>query len=276
MEGPGKMTAEISHIDSFMVDLDGTTYLGDSLIAGAADFYHAAVAAGKKVLYLTNNSSRSPARYHEKLRTLGIPVREGEVFTSGEATISYLEKRPYRSIFPLATADFRTMMAQAGFDVTNEMQTRAGSRPDCVVLGYDTELTYEKLKRACLLLIEGAAFVASHPDAVCPTDEGPVPDAGSMLPMIEAATNRRPEIIVGKPNPLMLELALKRMNAAAGTAAMVGDRLSTDIAMAADFGITSVLVLTGGTTRAEAAEFPRKIDHIFTSIADMVPLLRQR
>lgn len=259
----------IREIEGFMVDLDGTVYLDDQLLPGADDFYRAARAGGKRVLFLTNNSSQGPAEYRAKLRAMGIPAEEDEVFTSGEATITYLEGRGCRSIYPLATAAFRSLMTDAGFELTDR-------GPDYVVLGFDTELTYERIKTACRLLMNGAKFVASHPDPVCPTAEGPVPDAGSMLAMITAATGRRPEMIVGKPNPLMLELALGRLGTDRAASAMIGDRISTDVAMAAAAGITSILVLTTGTTPEEIERSPYRIDHQFESIADIAQLLRER
>jgi len=256
----------IHQIEGFMVDLDGTTYLGDRLLPGAEEFYDTVRARGKRVLYITNNSSRSPEQYRAKLRALGIPVRDNEVLTSGEATIAYLKQKGCRSVFPLATAEFRRMMAEAGFELDEQ-------KPDYVVLGFDTELTYEKLRKGCLLLLAGARFVASNPDVVCPTADGPVPDAGSMMALIETATGRRPETVAGKPNPLMLDLALKRLQVSGGAAAIIGDRLSTDIAMAEHAGVTSILVLSG-VTRPEDVEGSRyKIDYVLESLARVASML---
>jgi len=158
-----------------MIDLDGTTYLGDRIIPGAAEFYKAAKAIGKKVLYLTNNSSSGPAQYAEKLRSIGIPVAEREVFTSGEATISYLKTAGCRCIFPVTTACFRTMILKAGFDVADGMRTRSGKAPECVVLGYDSELTYQKLKTACLLLRAGQGSLFPIPIPFSPPPKAPCP-----------------------------------------------------------------------------------------------------
>ena len=256
----------LAHIEGFMVDLDGTTYLGDNPLPGAEEFYRAARNLGKRVLYLTNNSSRSPEQYLAKLRAMGIPARDGEVFTSGEATLSYLKQKGCRRIYPIATTEFRRMMLDAGFELDEQ-------HPDYVVLGFDTEMTYEKLKKGCLLLRDGVRLVATHPDVVCPTEEGEVPDAGSMLALIEAATGRRPEMIVGKPNPLMLEFALKRLRVPKAAAAMVGDRIDTDMAMATLSGVTSILVLSGVATAEDARTSRRKIDFVVQSLADIIPLL---
>ena len=256
----------LAQIEGFMVDLDGTTYLGDHLLPGAEEFYHAARELGKRVLYLTNNSSRSPEQYLGKLRALGIPARNDEVFTSGEATLSYLKQKECRRIYAIATTEFRRMMVEAGFELDEK-------NPDYVVLGFDTEMTYEKLKKGCLLLADGVRFVATHADVVCPTAEGEVPDAGSVLALIEAATGRKPEVVVGKPNPLMLEFALKRLKVPKAAAAMIGDRLGTDVAMAALAGVTSILVLSGVTTAEEARKYRHKIDYVVQSVADIVPLL---
>ncbi|HUW35535.1 MAG TPA: HAD-IIA family hydrolase [Planctomycetota bacterium] len=256
----------LAQIDGLMIDLDGTTYLGDYLLPGAAEFYHAARDLGKRILYITNNSSKSPEQYLGKLRALGIPARNDEVFTSGEATLIYLKQKGCRSIFPIATTEFRRMMVEAGFAIDDE-------HPDYVVLGFDTELTYEKLRTGCLLLKKGARFVASHPDPVCPMAEGEVPDAGSMLALIETATDRKPEVIVGKPNPLMFELGLKRLKVPKASTAMVGDRISTDVAMAEHAGVTSILVLSGVTTPEEAEQSHHRIDYVVQTMADIIPML---
>jgi len=151
----------IDQIDGFLVDLDGTTYLGDHLLPGAREFYLALRSCGKRILYITNNSSRGPEQYLAKLRAMGVPVRDGEVFTSGEATVAYLKRQGCRSVYPLATADFRRLMARAGFELVTES-------PEFVVLGFDTELTYQRVKKACLLLDEGARFVVSPRPSLSP------------------------------------------------------------------------------------------------------------
>ena len=256
----------LAQIDGLMIDLDGTTYLGDRLLPGAAEFYHAARDLGKRILYITNNSSRGPEQYANKLRCLGIPARDDELFTSGEATLIYLKQKACRSVFPIATTELRRMMVDAGLEIDDE-------DPDYVVVGFDTELTYEKLKTGCLLLRKGARLVATHPDPVCPMAEGEVPDAGSILALIETATGRTPEMIVGKPNPLMLELGLKRLKLPKGSVVMIGDRISTDVAMAEHAGVTSVLVLSGVTTPEEAETSRHRIDYVVQTMADIIPML---
>ena len=256
----------LAQIDGLMIDLDGTTYLGDHLLPGAAEFYHAARNLGKRILYITNNSSHGPERYANNLRSLGIPVRDDEVFTAGEATLAYLKQKACRSAFPIATADFRRMMVDAGLEIDDR-------HPDYVVVGFDTELTYEKLKTGCLLLRKGTRFVATHPDPVCPTAEGEVPDAGAILALIETATARTPEMIVGKPNPIMFELAMKHLRLPKGSVAMIGDRLATDVAMAEHAGATSVLVLSGVSTPDDAEKSRHRIDYVVQTMADIIPML---
>jgi HAD superfamily hydrolase (TIGR01457 family) len=259
----GKTHRPLDHLSAYIIDLDGTVYLGNRLIPGVLPFFDRAAAAGKRFCFYTNNSSATPRYYAAKLRRLGVPAKAEHILTSAVATIMYLKKRNRgRRVYVLGTRSFENHLRREGFVLTDQ-------RPDYVVLGFDKTLTYRKVERACRLILNGVAFVATHPDLVCPTPEGDIPDTGSMIAMIEAATKVRPTVI-GKPHKTMLRMALDLLGAKASQTAIVGDRLYTDIKMANDHGLTSILVLSGETKRA-----PRKgaadlrPDYTFKRLGDL-------
>lgn len=243
------MPRPLAEIQGFMFDLDGTTYLGDRLLPGALELYGLLHGQGKKILYLTNNSSRSAAEYLEKLHRVGIPARLDEIFTSGIATVIYLQQQPdCRRIFPLATAGFERELLEGGFEFVSE----PSERPDYVVLGFDMTLTYEKLRKACTMILNGAKFVASHPDPVCPTPGGPIPDCGAMTALISLATGTKPDVL-GKPTKLMLDVALSRLECTHAEAAMVGDRLATDMRLGEGTELTRILIESPATAHENRA-----------------------
>jgi HAD superfamily hydrolase (TIGR01457 family) len=238
MNAPSALTA----VRGFIIDLDGTTYLGETAIPGAREFLELLGARGYRWIFVTNNSSTSAASYVAKLRRLGLPAADDQVLTSGEATAMYLRRQGYRSLYVIGTPALEDEMARAGF-------VADAHRPDCVVLGFDKTLTYAKLETATRLIVRGLPFVATHPDVVCPTESGYVPDCGAMIALLEAATGVAPTV-VGKPEPLLVEMALAKLGLQADEVAVVGDRLYTDMAMARRAGTLGVLVLSGETTRA--------------------------
>ena len=237
---PEDIRERFAHLKGFLIDLDGTTYVGDSVIPDAPLFVEALQKLGKRHLFLTNNSSESANSYVEKLCRLGIDAEKGDVLTSGDATAMNLEQTGYSRLFVLGTPSFENELKELGFVLTPES-------PDCVVLGFDKTLCYRKLEIATLLIREGVPFVATHPDKVCPTEHGYIPDCGAMTALLSAATDVNP-LVIGKPRPLMAQMALKRLNLVAKNVAVIGDRLYTDIKMGCDAGLMSVLVMTGETT----------------------------
>ncbi len=233
----------IEQIQVFLLDMDGTVYLGNKLLKGARRFLDIAAKQGKKVIFLTNNSSKNRFSYRDKLSAMGIEVDPGDVFTSGEATALYLKRRsPKASLYVLGTPLLIEDFSRAGFRIEDE------GRPDYVVLGFDTTLTYDKLWKACNFIRAGSIFVATHPDYNCPVgDNSYMPDAGSMIKCVEASTGIAP-VVVGKPNLYMFESACKKYALEKDKTAIVGDRLYTDIQFGLNAGITSVLVYSGETT----------------------------
>ena len=231
-------------INTFMLDLDGTVYLGDQLFPWSLPFLKKIADLGKRYIFVTNNSSQNARYYAEKLNRMGIRVRADQIFTSGEATRYYLEKHSFaRRIYLLGTPALEEEFLEAGFALTAD-------QPAAVVLGFDRTLTYEKLRRACDLIRRGVPFIATHPDFNCPTPEGPIPDCGAMIALITAATAVPPKVI-GKPHPEMVEALCAKFDIERESVAMVGDRLYTDIAMGQQAGIMAILVLSGETQRSD-------------------------
>lgn len=251
----------------YLLDMDGTIYIGKKRISGALELLKLLKKQKKSYMFFTNNSSRSARDYLKKLRRLGLPAQEEQIVTSGQATIEYIKRRTgYERIYLLGTPSLKREFAGSGLKVV-------GRNPDCVVLGFDKTLTYEKLRRACRLLQDGIPYISTHPDIVCPDEDGPIPDAGSMQLMIQAATGRMPDKIIGKPNKLMIEMALARAGVGRSAVAMVGDRLYTDMEMARRAGVLSVLVLSGETKRRDLEKYAHKPEYVFDSAGKLAGAL---
>lgn len=254
------MIDSLSKIRCFILDMDGTFYLGERLIDGALRFVQLLVAQGKDFLFLTNNSSRNRADYAAKINRLGLAIPESKVFTSGEATALYLQQvYPGGNIYLVGTPSLEAEFRAHGFELDE-------SAPAAVVLGFDTTLTYAKLWRLCDFVRAGFPYFATHPDFNCPTETGFMPDIGAMIAFVEAATGRRPDRIIGKPNKTIIDAAATRLDLPIEALAMVGDRLYTDIALGQTSGITTVLVLSGETRREDLVDSPFQPTFIFADL----------
>lgn len=256
-------------VRGFLVDMDGTLYLSDRLLPGAREFWEFTQGAGLPVLFLSNNSSKNRAAYAHKINTLGIPVTIEHIFTSGEATALYLQRiaPPSAPVAVFGTPDLEQTFAAAGFALTLE-------RPDYVVLGFDTTIDYAKLTRLCDLVRAGLPYLATHPDFNCPVAGGVIPDIGAIIAFVEASTGRRPDVIIGKPNRHILDMAAARLGVPVEALCMIGDRLYTDIAMGQNAPIHTALVLSGETRRADLAHSPYQPDYIFENLAELTAHLR--
>jgi HAD superfamily hydrolase (TIGR01457 family) len=254
----------------FLLDMDGTIYLGDKLIDGAKEFLDALNKKGKRYIFLTNNSSKSKEIYVEKLNKLGIKATKEEIFTSGEATTMYLKnKKPGAKIYLLGTKALEEEFEREGFILEKERNKDI----DYLVLGFDTTLTYEKLWGACEYISEGVEYIATHPDFNCPlADDKFMPDAGAMAAFIEASTGETPRVI-GKPNKDIIESILSKYNLDKEDIVMVGDRLYTDIKTGENAGIKSVLVYSGETKAKDYKDSEIRADYTFDSIKDMIDLV---
>lgn len=238
----------------FFFDRDGTLTLGSATIPGAKDFVEALRARGVPCAVLTNNSSRTKAQHFRSLSATGLPFKEDEIIVSTEAAAAFIKSSGFRKVFWTANAQVSAELSEK-YGLTFDDQS-----PDCVLLTYDDEMTYEKMVRLTRHLRAGLPYLATHADLVCPTPEGPIPDAGAFIEVMRMTTGRQPDFVFGKPSPALIEPYLKARGLTLADAVIVGDRLYTDIAMAADSDLTSVLVLTGETTRATYENQPIKAD----------------
>lgn len=250
----------------FLLDMDGTIYLDQTLFPDTLPFLRQIRAQGGRYLFLTNNSSRSTQAYVDKLRGMGVEAAEEDFLTSTTALIQELKGREaYHLCYAFGTESFRTQLRGAGIPVTDHLEDGV----DCLLIAFDTELTFQKLEDACILLGRGVDYLATNPDWVCPTWYGSVPDCGSVCEMLFRATGRRPQVI-GKPQPAMARLAMEWVGATPEETVMVGDRLYTDIASGVAAGIDTVFVLSGEGTRADLEENPVQPTWVMDGIGEML------
>ncbi len=254
----------------FLLDMDGTIYLDNELFPGTIPFLSYVRSIGGRALFLTNNSSRSVDAYVDKLNRLGIAAEPDDFLTSVNALIAHLhQKPPYRLCYAFGTESFRTQLSEAGIPITDTLEDGI----DCLLIGFDTELTFQKLEDACILLNRGIDFIATNPDWVCPTWYGSVPDCGSVCEMLTRATGRRP-LVIGKPQPEMAKLAMKSTGFSPEETIMIGDRLYTDIASGVNAGIDTAFVLSGEGTREDLAESETTPTWVFDDIAALLAAIQ--
>ena len=257
----------LRNVRCFLLDMDGTFYLGERLLAGSLEFLEKLGQTGRKALFLTNNSSKDAETYARKLERMGVRPPFLNVYTSGQAAGHYaLEFLAGKRAFLLGNDALRRELLALGVPVDD-------ANPEYVLIGFDTTLTYDKLTRACDLVRAGFPYIATHPDFNCPTEQGFIPDIGAIIAFIEASAGRRPDVIVGKPNRGIVDGALRITGARAAECAMVGDRLYTDIATGVNFGMTAILVLSGEAAREDIDRSDVKPHLVFETLADMIPYL---
>ncbi|MBQ7340664.1 MAG: HAD-IIA family hydrolase [Oscillospiraceae bacterium] len=234
----------IKQMKLFLFDMDGTLYLGNRLYPFTRELLQTIKDQGGKYLFMTNNSSKSVADYVKKLEKLGITATKEDFITSSQATAYYLHKHHEgQTLYVCGTESLKEELRSEGFTVTEDTD-----QAQCIVMGFDTELTFQKLSDVSfLLLTREVPYIATNPDLVCPTEFGSVPDCGSVCQMIFNATGKRP-VVIGKPSPLMPELAMERWGYGKDETCVVGDRIYTDVKSGLNAGIFSILVLSGETT----------------------------
>lgn len=246
---------DIAHV---ALDMDGTIYKGGTLFTCTLPFLELLRELGIGYTFLTNNPSKSVVDYLAHMRRMGLSATADELYTSAQATIDFLKKRhpKMRRLFALGTPSMLAEFRDAGFTLTNDDPK---DEPDAVVIGFDMTLSYARVCRAAWWIQQGKLFVATNPDRVCPTDQPTVlVDCGSICAMLEKATGRSPDVVMGKPDPEMLRGIRDRHGLRPSQVAMVGDRIYTDVLMAHRADALGVLVLTGEATAEDAAraEFP--------------------
>ena len=260
------------HFGGYVFDLDGTLYLGDDLLPGAFATVAAIRAAGSRVAFLTNKPLESPAAYAAKLSALGIPASVGEVVSSTDALLGYLDRNARGArILPICEPLLVAMLREAGFTVLDPTSDDPLTA-DLVVVSWDRTFDYAKLVAAFRAVRAGARIIATNPDPFCPTPDGDLPDCAAMLAAIEASTGVRAEAIVGKPSPHMAATLLDRLALPADDTILVGDRLLTDVRMAQEAGMASALVLSGATSLDALAASAVIPDYVLEGVADILPL----
>ena len=248
--------------------MDGTFYLGNQLIDGSLRFIETLKQLHIDFLFLTNNSSRRARQYAEKITSLGLPISAEKILTSGEATAVYLQQEyPASSIYVVGTPALEEEFRQHGFRVEQ-------NHPERIVLGFDTTLTYEKLWKLCDFVRAGLPYIATHPDMNCPTETGSMPDIGAVIAFVHASTGREPDVVIGKPNRIIVDSAARKLGLKIEELAIVGDRLYTDIALGETCGIPTCLVLSGETRLQDLADSPYQPTYIFDNLGKLGDWLR--
>jgi NagD protein len=244
--------------------MDGVIYRGYQLIPGAREFIERLQACGHRFLFLTNNSKLTPLDFQRKLERIGLNVPEEHFFTSAMATAAFLHsQKPNGSAFVIGEAGLSHALYQIGYSITEV-------DPDYVVLGDTPSYDYAKIDRAVRLILAGARFIATNPDVSGPEEEGIHPACGALAAPIERVTGRE-AYFVGKPNPLMMREALRRLEAHSENAIMIGDRMDTDILSGLGAGMQTVLVLTGVTAREELSRYSYQPHRVVDSLAELMP-----
>lgn len=253
-------------IKCFILDMDGTIYLGNELFPFTKDFLKKVEDTGREYYFFTNNSSKSQQAYIEKLARLGIQIKKEQMMISSHVIIKYLkEYHDKKSIYVVGTPSLIQEFESFDMNLTEE-------DPDIVVLGFDTTLTYEKLSKACHYIRNGCTYFGINPDWNCPMEGGTfIPDCGSIAKLIEASTGKFPEFF-GKPSKHTLDYIIKETGYQPEEIAIVGDRLYTDIAVADGSDVTSILVLSGESTREDVEKSDVKPDVVVENLVEICEL----
>ena len=246
----------LTHIENFILDMDGVLWHGDTPMAGFVDFFTTLRNTNRKFVLATNNASKTPAQYVTRFKNFGVEIDEAQVLTSSEATGSYLAEKydPDTAVYVIGGDGIHHALQRRGFEIlTVEDVMMQGKQAEVVVVGFWRDVSYKEFAAGAVCINNGAVFIGTNPDVSFPSEWGNLPGAGSFLALLEAATGQEP-ITVGKPGAIIFEDALKRLGGTKANTAMVGDRLNTDIAGANGVGLNSILVLSGISTRDDLAQ----------------------
>lgn len=260
-----RLLYKIKNKKLFFLDLDGTVYVGDQLIPGTIDFISKLELAGKKCFFISNNSSKAKKDYVDKLRDMNIITDVSNIVLSSDGVKEFLKRKGVKNIFMVASNAMELDFLESGFNIDLK-------KPEFVVMGYDTDINYEKIRRAAIYLQNGVPFIATHGDIVCPSSEGPIPDIGSMIAMFEKATGITP-VVFGKPRPEMVEHLINSYAGSKSEVLMIGDRLYTDMKLAENCGIDFVCVLSGETKREDIEALETSPDLVISRVSDLIPYL---
>jgi len=268
--------ALLKKVELFVLDMDGTFYIGERILPDSLRFIARVQETGRKYLFFTNNTSKTPERYIQKLGRMGLPIKRGDIVTSGDVCMDYLKRNHAgASIYLMGTEELRGEFFSAGINLVGKDEYGDGAcneAPDVVVCAFDTELTYAKLERVCTFIRNGSVFLATHEDINCPTEGGLIPDLGAMCAAITLSTGRKPKYL-GKPHEETVEKILSLTGLGREAIAFVGDRLYTDVASGVNNGATGLLVLSGETKAEDIAASPVKPDAVFAGLGEIADLL---
>lgn len=243
----------------YLIDLDGTMYRGTELIQEAADFVQKLYDKKIPYLFVTNNSSRTPAQVADKLRTFNIPTTEEQVFTTSQATANYIyEQNQNAAVYVIGEEGIQTAIELKGLQ-------KRDTNVDYVVVGIDRSINYEKLSVACLAVRNGATFISTNGDIAIPTERGLLPGNGSLTSVITVSTQTQP-IFIGKPESIIMEQAIKVLGIHKDDTLMIGDNYDTDILAGMNAGIDTLLVHTGVTTKEHLATYEVKPTYVVNSL----------
>lgn len=258
------MMSNLKDITLFLLDMDGTVNLGYDPIDGAKEFLETLLKQGKNFVFLTNNSSKNANDYVEKMKSLGFPCEKENVFTSGMAAGMFLrDNKKGKKVYVCGTESLKNELLKYGVNIVEE-------DADLVLLGYDTELDYKKIRKVCDFLDAGAEYYATNIDMVCPIEDGRyLPDCGSFADMFYNAVKRRP-IFLGKPDRTMIDILQKETSTPYENIAMVGDRLYTDVKTGVNAGVTSILVMSGETDEEILRNSDVEPTYIFDSVKNIL------
>ncbi len=249
----------------WLFDLDGTVYLGKQLIPGAKEVIAELRRAGRRVAFLSNKPLQTRGDYALKLTRLGVPAAPDDVINSSLVLARYLrDLDPGAPVFVIGEAPMIAEMRAHGFEVRNDERVR------WVVIAFDRTFTYAKLNTALQAVKGGARLIATNPDRTCPVEGGEIPDCAGMIAAVEAVTGKQVETVVGKPSPIILEVALAALGVSAAEAVMIGDRIETDITMGKRLGLGTILVLSGITRPGDPRIAVLAPDHVLGSIREIV------
>ena len=260
----------LKNVKLFLFDMDGTLYLGNRLFDFTNELLYTIKAIGGRYMFMTNNSSKSVKDYIKKLNNLGIEAEYEDFITSSQATVHYLKKHHLGAkLYVCGTGSLKDEFIKEGFIITENTEDT-----ECIVMGFDTELTFKKLKDiSYMLCTRDLPYIATNPDYVCPTEFGSVPDCGSVCNMIYNATGKRP-VVIGKPEALMPNLAMERTGYEKSQTAVIGDRIYTDVRSGINAGTVSVLVMSGETTREILDASTDKPDIVLTSAKEIIDIIK--
>ena len=261
----GKSANKLKEKTLYLLDMDGTIYNENEIFDGTLEFLEEIERRDGQYVFITNNSSKSVEDYVQKVRAMGIKAEYENFYTSGQATAMYLkENYPNQVVYCMGTKSLIKELREAGIEVVTEVDERAG----VVLLGFDTENTSEKIRNTCIMLGRDVAYLATNPDHVCPVSFGYIPDCGSMSIMLKNATGKEP-FFIGKPEPIMVNCVLKKLNCKREDAVIVGDRLYTDIKTGANAQVDTICVLSGEASMEDILQGEVEPTYIFKSVKEI-------